>query len=290
MTVQPIRRVMPALEKRIATPDLPTISVSDWREGGFPILFVHGFSHNRHVWDDLAPELPETYRPVALDLRGHGCSGWSKPGDYSVFDYASDLLRVLDGMEIERAILVGHSLGGNAATLFAAEHAERVSGLVLVDTGPSLSLDAMIHVARDVSGTFQRYASVGEYRETLGRTYPLGAATALDRMASSGLVERLDGCFEPRLDPGILAPPKDPEQWTSLEQKLWSALREIRCKTLVVRGGVSAMLGEKAAREMVDGALREALLVTIPNAGHAIMLDDGPALLEVLAEFLTTSG
>jgi len=278
--------MLSVVKKRIATPGQPTISVSAWRERGFPILFVHGFSHNRHVWDDLASALPETYRPLSLDLRGHGGSGWSKLGDYSVFDYASDLLRVLDGMEIERAILVGHSLGGNAATLFAAEHPERVSGLVLVDTGPSLSLDAMIHVARDVSGTFQRYASVEEYREMLGRTYPLGAPAALDRMASSGLVERIDGSFEPRLDPGIIAPPKDPEQWTSLEQKLWSALREIRCKTLVVRGGVSAMLSEKAAGEMVDGALRDAALATIPKAGHAIMLDDGPALLEALAEFL----
>ncbi len=43
--------------------------------------------------------------------------------DYSAFDYASDLPRVLDGMEIERAVVIGHSLGGNAATRFAAQHA-----------------------------------------------------------------------------------------------------------------------------------------------------------------------
>ena len=280
--------VATGLTKSIASAEQPTIVVTDWREQGLPVLFVHGFSHNRHVWDDLAPALSGGYRPLALDLRGHGDSGWSKGGHYSVFDYASDLARVLDGMEIERAVVVGHSLGGNASTLFAAQYPERVERLVLVDTGPSLSLDAMIHMARDVSGALQSYASLGEYRQTLVSTYPLGTAATLDRMASLGLVERIDGRFEPRLDPGILTPSTDPAHWTSLEQKLWSALRKIRCKTLVVRGGVSAMLAEKVAVEMVDGALRDAVLATVPNAGHAIMVDDGPALLGVIEGFLAT--
>jgi pimeloyl-ACP methyl ester carboxylesterase len=147
----------------------------------------------------------------------------------------------------------------------------------------------MIHMARDVSDTLQSYASVREFRDTLVNTYPLGDEATLDRMASTGLVERIDGRFEPRLDPGILNPSTDPEDWTSLEQKLWSALRKIRCKTLVVRGGVSAMLAEKAAWEMVDGALRDAALATVPNAGHAVMVDDRSSLLGVLEEFLAAS-
>ena len=61
--------------------------------------------------------------------------------------------------------------------------------LVLVDTGPSLSLGAMAFVAADVAGAFQCYASVDAYRELLGATYPLGAASALDRMADTGLAE-----------------------------------------------------------------------------------------------------
>jgi len=274
--------------RSITSPGQPPIVVSEWRERGRPLLFVHGFSHNRHVWDDLAPALSGAHRPLALDLRGHGDSGWSVEGRYSPTDYASDLPRVLDALEIERAILVGHSLGGNAATLFAAQHPERVSRLVLVDTGPSLSLDAMIHMARDVSGALQSYASVAEYRDTLVSTYPLGSEASLDRMASTGLVRRIDGRFEPRLDPGILSPSTDRADWTSLEQKLWSALRGVRCRTLVVRGGVSAMLSEKAAREMVDAALGDAALANVPNAGHAVMVDDAPALLSAIEKFLAT--
>ena len=251
-----------------------------------PVLLVHGFSNNHSVWDELADGLATRRRTLAVDLRGHGESDWSLEGAYGVADYAADLAPTLDAAHIERAVVIGHSLGGNAATLFAARHPERVAALVLVDTGPSLSLGAMMVVARDVSGALRSYASTEEYRALLELTYPAGDRTALARMAETGLCARLDGRLEPRLDPGILSGPSDPEHWGKLELELWRALRRVRCPTLLVRGGLSAMLTEKVAQEMVESALVDATLVTIPRAGHAVMVDDGPSLRAEIQTFL----
>ena len=110
----------------------PLLAYSDPREAGTPVLFVHGISHNRVVWEKLAKDLPDALRPIAVDLRGHGDSPWSPSSAYDLRDYAADLPLVLDALDIDGAAVVGHSLGGNVSTLFAAARPDRVRALVLV--------------------------------------------------------------------------------------------------------------------------------------------------------------
>ena len=72
----------------------------------------------------------------------------------------------------------------------------------------------------------------------------------------------------------------------SHNHSVWSALRALECPVLVVRGGVSAILREKVALEMVEEVLRAGRLVTLTKAGHAVMIDEGPGLLEEMRKFL----
>jgi pimeloyl-ACP methyl ester carboxylesterase len=262
------------------------LAYSDSRGRGTPILFVHGFFHNRSVWEKLASALPAQYRPISVDLRGHGESPWSLEGDYDLRSYARDLSALLDDLDIRRAFVVGHSMGGNVATLFAKEMAARALGLVLVDTGPTLEATGTDHVVDEVEDALRSYPSVSAWRDQLSLIHRSGDPEILDRLASTSGVARLDGRFEPALDPGVLGRADDPVDLVTLEHDLWSALRGLKCPVLVVRGGVSAILREKVAREMVEEALQFGRLVTLEKAGHAVMIDDGPGLREAIQSFL----
>jgi pimeloyl-ACP methyl ester carboxylesterase len=266
------------------------LAYSDPRGVGLPVIFVHGFGHNRSIWHKLSDQLPDELRPIAIDLRGHGESPWDPEGAYDLRDYASDLPGVLDSLEIERAVVVGHSLGGNVSTLFAGAEPKRLEALVLVDTGPALELSGMTHVVEEVGSALRSYASIAEFRDQLGMMHPSGDPEILARLAETGIVRRIDGRFEPAFDPGVLAN-SDPGETSvadlaTLERQLWRALRGVRCPVLVVRGGVSAILSDKVAREMVDEVLPNGRLVTLATAGHGVMIDDGPGLLESLRDFL----
>lgn len=270
------------------TESLP-LAYSDPRGSGTPVLLVHGFFHNRSIWEKLAAELPATYRPISVDLRGHGESPWSLAGDYDLRSYARDLSALLDVLKIKRAFVVGHSMGGNVATLFARDLGTRAMGLVLVDTGPALESTGTDHVVDEVENALRSYRSVSAWRDQLSLIHPIGDSEILDRLAMTSVVARHDGRYEPAMDPGVLGRPDDAVDLVALERDLWSALRALTCPVLVVRGGVSAILREKVAREMVDEALQHGRLVTLEKAGHAVMIDDGPGLFQALRGFLRTA-
>ena len=277
-----------------AAPEIETsavrLAISDPRGRGEAVLFVHGFSHNRSVWHDVAAALPERWRPIAIDLRGHGESDWSTSGAYDLPDYASDLSACLDALGVERAHVVGHSLGGNVCTLFCAGHRERIHSLTLVDTGPSLALEGSAHVLGEVGEALRSYASVEAFRDQLSRLHPLGDGGLLDRLARASLVRRLDGRYEPALDPGVLGEGLgsiDPRAAAgAMEETLWRALRSLDRPVLVVRGGASSILSEQVARRMVEEELAAGRLETLPRAGHAVMIDDPSGFGQHLVGFL----
>jgi len=262
------------------------LAYSDPREGGEPILFVHGFSHNRAVWQEVIAELPERWRPITIDLRGHGESDWSPGGDYGLGDYATDLSVFLDSIGVREAHVVGHSLGGNVCTLFAADCPRRVQSLTLVDTGPSLAAAGSAHIVGELGEALRSYASVESFRAQLSLIHPLGDSALLDRLARSSLVRRIDGHFELSLDPGVLGAGGGALDMAEVERDLWSALRALTCPVLVLRGGLSSILGEKVAHEMVYETLGSGRLETLPRAGHAIMIDDPSGLRDRLTDFL----
>jgi pimeloyl-ACP methyl ester carboxylesterase len=272
----------------VSAPPLP-LAYADPRGQGTPLLLVHGFSHDRAVWEKLMAALPEALRPIAVDLRGHGASPWSPEGDYTPGGYAADLPALLDALGIEVAHLAGHSLGGIVATLFAARHPERAASLILVDTSPALQTQGGATVAEGVGERLRSFASIEAYRAALALVHPQGDSELLDRLAASGVVERLDGRYEPAFDPGILgdeARDGGDARLGAIEEEAWDALRCVRCPVLLVRGGRSAVLSEPVAHEIVETIPSDARLVTLPIAGHAVMIDDGPGLSDAVRAFV----
>ncbi|WP_426570116.1 alpha/beta fold hydrolase [Streptomyces canus] len=100
--------------------------------GGVPLVFVHGWTANRHRWDHQVAHFSERRRVIRLDLRGHGESGGA--GVKTIDDLAKDVLALLDHLGIERCVLVGHSMGGMIAQTIALAQPERVERMVLVNS------------------------------------------------------------------------------------------------------------------------------------------------------------
>jgi pimeloyl-ACP methyl ester carboxylesterase len=102
-------------------------------EGDGPcILLVHGLGADSHDWNWQMPELVPRHRTISVDLRGHGASSVPLQG-YAVDDHVRDLVRLLDVLDVERAVVVGHSLGGLVVAALAISWPHRVAAVVEVD-------------------------------------------------------------------------------------------------------------------------------------------------------------
>jgi 3-oxoadipate enol-lactonase len=100
---------------------------------GLPVVLVHGFPFDRHMWKPQIEALKERYHVVTYDLRGFGASG---AGDcqYSIEYFVDDLIALLDHLKIPKAVVAGLSMGGYIALRAIERHPDRFRGLVLADT------------------------------------------------------------------------------------------------------------------------------------------------------------
>jgi len=254
------------------------VSLAYWRWPGEgpAALLLHGIANYARYWDFFADAVAGRLELVATDARGHGDS--ARPDDgYAPADFVADATAVLDAVGWQRPLVVGHSMGGGHAIAFAAQHAARVAGLVIVDNSPEPMASGSERARRLTSARPERFADASEAEAYLRRTSP-GYADAV-------YANRLRFAFS--ADGDALA-------WRSSHDALarifaaprgdrWAALASLRCPTLVVRGTRSNVLSaETYAR----------LLATIPHArgleleaGHNVALDRPRELAEAVVAF-----
>jgi pimeloyl-ACP methyl ester carboxylesterase len=126
----------PVSEEFIIADDI-TLHYVQWGEQGQPIVCIHGLTANAFCFQAYADELALDHRVIAYDLRGRGDSDKLEEG-YSIPIHAADLSALIDELELEKPVLIGHSLGAFIALYFAAHYPEKLSKLVLVDAGAPL--------------------------------------------------------------------------------------------------------------------------------------------------------
>lgn len=119
---------MPFLHSR----DLDLFYTDDGPAAGLPVLLVHGWACDSHDWSFQIPALAETHRVIAVDLRGHGSSTY-RGEEITLRAFVADLLGLLEQLDVERAVIVGHSMGAVIASIVAARHPERTAALVVID-------------------------------------------------------------------------------------------------------------------------------------------------------------
>jgi len=264
-----------------------------WSDEGVPLLLLHGFGNDAHVWDDFAPAVSPYYRTLALDQRGHGDSDPDPELRYDHDSMARDAIAVLDALGIERVVLVGHSMGGRVAMRFARRHPERLAGLVIVDAGPELDARGVLRIRLDAESNLDpSFESAEEYERVLARAYPLARPEVVARLARHGLRPRADGRLVPKTDPAFAKnwgriPPDEAARRSAEETAiLWESLRGTPCPTLVVRGAASDVLSPETADRMADEALPRGSLAVVPRAGHSVMIDNPEGFRETVLRFV----
>ena len=148
------------------------------REGaGKPILCIHGITANCRCWDTLAQALAPQYHVMAMDLRGRGQS--DKPSKGYALDYhLRDINCLLDDLNLDRVVIMGHSLGAFIGLAFAAEYPGRVDRLILVDGGGDLSQEQMEKVFVGIKPALDR----------LGQVFP-SADAYLEKMKAAPYIQ-----------------------------------------------------------------------------------------------------
>ena len=284
---------MQARSRRVPGAHDLDLHVLEWSEEGVALLLLHGFGNDAHIWEDFAPAVAPYYRTLALDHRGHGDSAWDAERRYEHDALVADVEAATAALGIERLVIVGHSLGGRIATLFAGRHPERMAGLVLVDIGPELDPRGILRIRMEVESSQEPvFGSVEEYGRLLSLHYPAAQPKALLRMAQLGLRRREDGRYVLKMDPalrgaGFADSPEDAaERERQMSEALWDALRRIACPTLVVRGAASDVFSAETADRMVDEVLAKGRLAVVPRAGHSVMTDNPEGFREAVTAFV----
>jgi pimeloyl-ACP methyl ester carboxylesterase len=101
---------------------------------GPTVVLTHCWNGDRSFWREVLPALTPHYRVVSWDLAGHGASRARRHADWSIANYAADLLRLLDQLQDDQPILVGHSMGGYIALETGLRAAQKPRGVIVIDS------------------------------------------------------------------------------------------------------------------------------------------------------------
>jgi 3-oxoadipate enol-lactonase len=237
---------------------------------GPDVLFLHGWMCNRTFWRDAAARLSRRYRVITFDFRGHGESD-APPSGYTIEQLADDARDVLVGLGIQRAAVIGHSMGGMVAQMFCRRHAPLVSRVVLVTTIASDEGDQLIS---------KRIAADSERR---------GFADAFSR--------HVRGWFSEGVPPKVIDEITDMMLRTreTVALELVQSFRHfdsrpflssIGVPALVIAGGADAS-AVPAESKVLAGRIPGANLVSLGTCGHFPMVECAEVLTRVIDDFLS---
>ena len=242
----------------------------EWGDIANPtVLMLHGALQQAHSWDFVSLAFSDDFHVLALDQRGHGDSDWAPEGDYSIEAQQRDIDGFAEALGLNSFILIGHSMGGRNAYVWASRHPKALKALVIVDTGPEIQRRGQERIQRfrelpDELDTFEEFAQRVQEYTGRSREQTLGALKYSIR-------QRSDGKWTWKYDKLMRTPGRRDTAWTS--EQLWECVGRIDCPTLVVRGGQSDLFLEETMDRM-QRAIPNCITATIPRAGHLVQGDN----------------
>jgi len=248
-----------------------------------PVLFMHGGGQTRQSWGSALEQAARRgYRAISIDMRGHGESGWSPDGTYSLEYFAADTRNIV--MALGRPpVLVGASLGGLSALLVAAAPPPAVAGLVLVDVAVQLETAGTREIGAFMMSAPNGFASLEEAADAVAAYLPHRPRPK----DTSGLMRNLrlreDGRLHWHWDPTFTR--IDPRNARFDNSPLEAAAKSLNVPTLLIRGGRSRVLSREGAEAFLKLA-PHAEFVDVASADHMVAGDANDSFNEAVFSFL----
>ena len=237
------------------------------RGAGPAILLVHGTAGTTLDWEtSVVDDLARDHRVIALDLYGMGFSDRDDRFDYGFELWTDQLAHTLDALGVERASVIGQSLGGALSLVFAGRYPARVERVVSVDSGPWMPSFLLLMLTPGIGETILARADYWPERPEQGALYA-ERLRQVYRIAGTrrSLLRALRGQFVDA-------------------RTYFGGIASVECPALLVHGDSDDIIPLRAARSL-QRLLKQSELVVIPG-GHFSMQDSPQRFLEVVRRFL----
>jgi pimeloyl-ACP methyl ester carboxylesterase len=233
--------------------------------GDHDVVLIHGSGAHHMWWHAITPQLEKHWRVITLDLSGHGDSA-HRPS-YEPSHWADEIRDVLDAVGSERALYVGHSMGGRIGISFAAKHPQRAAGIVVFDAGIKPPAKFEILPTRQASAETKVYP---RYEEAVARfrllpLQPEPHPSILDPIRQYSLKE-VTGGWTWKHDPRSLRR-FDPAE-------LDAAVHAVTCPLIYVYGSNSAIDNEDSAKYAVEVVQGASEAIRIDKVHHHLILEE----------------
>ena len=261
------------VEKFIMAGDT-ALHIADSEQGERCIVLLHGYLESMLVWDDFVPLIYKQCRVVTLDLPGHGIS--EVKGEIHTMDYLADTVaEALHSLEIARATIVGHSMGGYVALAMAERHPDLMDGVVLLSSTPNADSEEK----REMRRREIRLIRSGK-KDLIARVAPGAGFAADNRRALNDYIEDLTEQVYLTEDDGIVALLNG-----MIERKdLNEMLRTTQVPALFILGRKDEYITVEIAERMVADH-PEAKVVWLENSGHMGFIEEPEKTAEALLDF-----
>jgi 2-succinyl-6-hydroxy-2,4-cyclohexadiene-1-carboxylate synthase len=250
---------------------------------GAPVTLLHGFTQSGRSWREVISRMPEGWRWIVPDLRGHGATVTCPGAPCSMDACTDDLVAIWQELDLGRTHLVGYSMGGRLALHIAARRPERVSSLLTIGAHAGLDLDARdgrrhgdealaeriekngIEWFADYWGSLPLFAGIG--RRGAGYVAQIRTERMQNRIA--GLACSLRGMGAGEMEP------------------LWDDLRRVTAPCTFVAGQLDH--GYVASARRLAASVPNGRAEVVPRAGHAVHQERPDAFVRVLANHLSAA-
>jgi pimeloyl-ACP methyl ester carboxylesterase len=263
----------------------------DYGGVGELVVALHGYVQNAHAFDGIASALVPHVRLLALDVRGRGRSDRAPADRYRMLYYLRDLSEFANQLRLTNFALIGTSMGGTLAALYAMANPRKVTRLVLNDIAMDSNLAATARAAGQYARAPARFATLRDAIAWFVATRE--NVESLDEQSREAWVSHFltpaeDGGFRFNCDPVLFKLAgrvgRDPVSTREARQRMvWKNAGNLNMPILLLRGAHSDVVSPESAHRMV-AALPNAISVEVPAVGHSPTLYE-PASKSALREF-----